>query len=51
MMGKAVRERGSEVTRTHREVQTDLAEWCEVGPRRWVRRVREWRVDEPRENP
>ena len=26
----------------NREVQTELAEWEEVAPRRWVRRLREW---------
>jgi len=25
-----------------REVQTALAEWVEVEPRTWVRRVKEW---------
>ena len=24
------------------EVQTALAEWVEVGPRRWERRLRQW---------
>ena len=27
----------------HRELQTELAEWVEVGPRCWERRVRKWR--------
>ena len=26
----------------HRETQTELAEWVEVAPRVWKRRVREW---------
>ena len=29
--------------RRRQEVQTELAEWVEVEPRTWVRRVREWR--------
>ena len=28
--------------RRRQEVQTELAEWVEVEPRTWVRRVREW---------
>ncbi len=29
-------------SRRHREVQTELAEWERVGPRCWVRRMKEW---------
>ena len=25
-----------------REVQTQLAEWVEVAPRRWLRKARKW---------
>jgi hypothetical protein len=28
--------------RRRREVQTELAEWAQVGPGCWERRVREW---------
>jgi hypothetical protein len=29
-------------TRRHGEVQSELAEWAQVGPHCWERRVREW---------
>ena len=31
-----------------REVQAELAEWVQVGPRTWVRRVRRWDTKERR---
>ena len=30
------------------EEQTELAEWVQVGPRTWVRRVRRWDMKERR---
>ena len=35
-------DRGVDVLEKTRETQLELAEWVEVGPRRWGRRMKDW---------